>query len=262
MNNNVITYAKNELIKFNGIIFEPLSHKYFVDNMECISVTTLLSTYIKKFDTLYWSKYKANRLNVTQEEILTLWKEINTAACNRGNSLHKYLEYRMNNLPITTNINTNEISSLIYQAESFINDSRKYLILISSEFRMFDSDFLVAGTADALFFNTIAKEYQIWDWKTNKRMLMSSRDKLINGLEFLDDCDFILHSLQLSFYKVLLELNTNIKIGDCYVNWFNEYNSSYKPIKTIDFSKVIINVVLKNRYGELQGVINHNLFAA
>lgn len=262
MNNNVISYAKNELLKFDAIMFEPSSHKYFINNMECVSVTTLLNTYVKEFDSLYWSQYKASRLNISQEKVLDSWKVINEVACNKGNTLHKYLEYKISNLPIPGNMNINEISNLKLQADTFINDSKKYLILISSEFRLFDIDFLVAGTADALFFNTIAQEYQIWDWKSNKRMLMSSRNKLINGLEFLDDCDFILHSLQLSFYKVLVELNTNIKIGDCYINWFNEFNSSYKPIKTIDFSNLIINLVLKNRYAKLQEVIGNNLLVA
>ena len=49
---------------FNDIKFYDEPHKYFVNNKELISVTTLIHKYQEKFDEDYWSEYKANEHNI------------------------------------------------------------------------------------------------------------------------------------------------------------------------------------------------------
>ena len=54
------------------------------------------------------------------------------------------------------------------------------------------------------------------------------------------------YSLQLSLYKYIIEKNTNLKLGDSYIVWFNEKNETYKPIKCYDFQKEIVKMLEKN----------------
>ena len=43
--------------------------------------------------------------------------------------------------------------------------------------------------------------------------------------------------LELSVYKKMIEMNTNIKLGDSNIVWFNEENQNYKIIKCKDYSE-------------------------
>ena len=36
-------------------------------------------------------------------------------------------------------------------------------------------------------------------------------------------------------YKYLIERNTQLKLGDSYIVWFNEKNETYEPIKCRDY---------------------------
>jgi hypothetical protein len=52
------------------------------------SVTTLINSYKKKFDSDKWSKHVAKREGKSQQEILDKWSEITTVAQNRGTKVH------------------------------------------------------------------------------------------------------------------------------------------------------------------------------
>ena len=90
---------------------------------------------------------------------------------------------------------------------------------------------------------------EIWDWKSNAKINNESRYKLINGLEHMDDCELSIYSLQLQLYKHLLMRNTELRIGNCYIAWFNETNDDYKIIKTLDVNaeiEIICKRYIKN----------------
>ena len=40
-----------------------------------------------------------------------------------------------------------------------------------------------------------------------------------------------------------MQKNTNLKIGDCYIVWFNEKNDNYEPIKCRDYTEEIISMI-------------------
>ena len=52
-------------------------------------------------------------------------------------------------------------------------------------------------------------------------------------------CFMITYSLQLSLYKHIIEKNTNLKIGNCYLIWINEKNKNYKVYKCKDLESEI-----------------------
>ena len=48
------------------------------------------------------------------------------------------------------------------------------------------------------------------------------------------------YSLQLSFYRLILERNTDLKLGESYIVWFNENNNEYKVMTCYDFRDEIL----------------------
>jgi len=123
---------------------------------------------------------------------------------------------------------------------NFYNDTvaKGKLIPVKSELVIGDIDLMLCGMVDQLFWNERYQCYQIWDWKTNTKLRMKSDygNKMKGSLYMLDDCEFNTYSLQLSVYKKIIEMNTNIKLGESSIVWFNEENQNYKVITCNDYS--------------------------
>ena len=99
---------------------------------------------------------------------------------------------------------------------------------------------------DQLFYNEKSKKLEIWDWKTNKAIKDKNKwQQFKKPLSHLDVCELNTYSLQLSFYKLIVERNTELQLGDNYIVWFNENNDTYKVIKCYDFSDEILKIMNK-----------------
>ena len=126
----------------------------------------------------------------------------------------------------------------------FYDDCYGKLIPIKSEVIVGDEGFKICGMVDQLFWNNKADELQIWDWKTNKEIKRNNRwQQFKDPISHLDVCEFNTYSLQLSLYKYLIEKNTNLKLGDSYIVWFNEKNETYEPIKCRDYREEVVSLI-------------------
>jgi ATP-dependent exoDNAse (exonuclease V) beta subunit len=135
--------------------------------------------------------------------------------------------------------------------DKFYNDVHDKLIPIRTEFIVYDRQSLIGGMLDMLFYNIKVKEFQIWDWKTNKKFTKENKSQhLLNELCMLEDCDLELYSLQLELYKQIIERNTNIKLGKSYLVWFSHNNDSYEIIETKN-RKYYIDIIINNRIAEI-----------
>ena len=140
---------------------------------------------------------------------------------------------------------TNDIEVCKNHIESFYNDAKKNLALVSAELVVGDENVGVCGMIDKLFYNIKTGDYQICDYKTNKDIHSDKyAKKLKYPLDSIYDSKINLYSLQLSMYKWIIQRNTNILIGDCYLVWINENNDSYKIIKTIDYTNIVNDLFL------------------
>ena len=101
-----------------------------------------------------------------------------------------------------------------------------------------------------LFYNVRFNEFQIFDWKTNKKFSKQCDRRLLNDLFVLEDCDLVIYSLQLALYKLIIEKNTGVKLGKSYVVWFSHNNPTYEIIETKDRT-YYANLILNNRIKEL-----------
>ena len=114
-----------------------------------------------------------------------------------------------------------------------------------------DKEAMIAGMMDMLFYNVKAKEFQIWDWKTNKDFTFEMPNRhLKDDLYLLQDCDIEIYSLQLELYKQILHRNTDVKLGKSYIVWFSHNNPKYEIIETKD-REYYINQIIQNRIDSL-----------
>ena len=237
----------NELFTaFNDITFYDEPHKYFIGGKELISVTTLIGKYHEPFDEDYWSGYKATEHNLTPEEVLRAWKFINRKGTIKGSAIHDYAENLFQNkkfeYPSQMILNEfgfdpvlSEYETTKNHVDKFYGDVQGKLIPIRTEMVVYDKETLIGGMLDILFYNVKMKEFQIWDWKTNKKFDTENKERyLLGNLCTIEDCDLEVYSLQLEMYKQIIEKNVPIKLGQSYIVWFSHRNESYQIIKTTD----------------------------
>lgn len=242
---------------FNDVKFYDEPHKYYIDNTELISVTTLIHKYQNDFDVDYWSEYKASQFNVTQDEIKRAWNFINKKGTLKGSLIHSYAENLFQNkiyeYPTDLVLNTfgfdpikKEYDITKKYIDNFYRDTFDKLIPIKTEIVLCDKDYKIGGMIDVLFYNKKMNEFQIWDYKTNKDFTYENkRNNLLFELSDLEDCDLEIYSLQLSLYKYLIEKNTSIKLGGSYLIWVSHNNDNYKIIKTKDRTEYIEKILKK-----------------
>jgi len=242
---------------FNDVTYYDVPHKYYLGDKELTSVTTILHKYQDPFKEDYWARKKADEFNLSVEEVKNCWKFINKKGTLKGSIIHDYSEnlflhkvfYYPQDLVIKEfgfDPIRREYEITKKHVDNFYNDTVGKLIPIKTEFIMYDSESLIGGMTDIIFYNVKAKEIQIWDWKTNKDFTFeNSYQNLTNELSDLNDCDHEIYSLQLSMYKYIIEKNTGIKLGKSYLVWLSHNNNNYKVIEGID-RKNHINKIIKS----------------
>jgi hypothetical protein len=241
---------------FNDVTFYDEPHKYFLDGKELISVTTLIHKYQEEFQEDFWAEIKGCQHDLTPNQVKRAWRFINKKGTIKGSAIHDYAENLFQNkefeYPLQTIVNEfgfdpvlTEYNTTKMHVDKFYNDVRGKLIPIRTEFVVYDRESLIGGMLDMLFFNVKAGEFQIWDWKTNKKFDREEKSRhLLNELCMIEDCDLEIYSLQLELYKYIIEKNTGIKLGDSYVVWFSHNNPTYEVIKT------------KNRRYDIETIVN------
>ena len=236
-----------ELSKFDDIIYYDDPHVYYRNGKKMTSVTTLIGKFEKEFDEEYHSKRKAIQLGISQAEVLAMWKLKNLISTVKGSAVHSYIEnylahklfpYASESIALQFNgIDPvkEKFDKIIPLVHKFYDDIRGKLLPIKSELIVGDSDFDICGMIDQLFYNKKSGMLELWDWKTNEKIDTESKYKLLSPISHISQAKLDVYSLQLSLYKLIVQKNTNLKLGDSYLVWFNESNDSYKIYKCHDY---------------------------
>jgi len=264
---------------FNDVTYHDEPHKYYVDGKELISVTTILHQYQEEFQEDFWSRTKAEEYVLSQREVLRAWEFINKKGTMKGSAIHDYAENLFLNkvFPYPKQWILDEFGFDPVLAEyeitkkhvdNFYNDVRGKLIPVRTEMIVYDKESLIGGMLDMLFYNVKMKQFQIWDWKTNKKFtevqtdengvdissnsntVAGRNDRLSGILSGIPDNDMEIYSLQLAMYKLIIEKNTGIKLGDSYIVWFSHNNDNYEVMKTKD-RQFYVNMIMNDRIAEL-----------
>lgn len=248
---------------FNNVTFYDEPHKYYVNNNELISVTTLIHKYQEEFDGKYWSEYKGSQFNLKPSEILRAWNFINKKGTIKGSAIHDYAENLFQNkkyeYPKQLILNEFGFDPILAEynitkkhVDNFYNDVQGKLIPIRTEFVLYDEETHIGGMLDILFYNVKTSEFQIWDWKTNKDLTLECKSRhLKDELYMLEESDLEIYSLQLELYKQIIEKNTPIKLGKSYLVWFSHNNDNYKIIETKN-REYYVNQILNKRMEEIK----------
>jgi len=250
-----------DLNKFNCIKFLDSEHRYFINGKPATtSITSVISKCKAAFDNDKWSKHKAKQRNVDQEVILKEWQDNALFSTQLGTLLHSYIE----------NYWSNKIKK--YDQQSMINifgaekhtemrkllatfiksfhgmyDRSQHIVPIRSELVIGDYErSCICGMVDMLAFNEQENCFEIYDFKTNKKFTHRNpyKEKFIHpAIAHLDVSDLNSYSLQQSFYKLIIERYTNIRIKNCYLLWFDRSTSSCEKILCTDLTEYCTQIL-------------------
>lgn len=241
---------KNTLLlwtKFRDYHFYESEHYYtYKGERVGTSVTQFVGSKSQPFDKEKMSQRVAEKEGCTQQEILNRWQKGADISCVLGTLFH--LRSELYAAGKTFDIDYSEaeklnikkpvqerLEKLMPMQDEFFKSIHGRLLPLKTEFTV-GIDKYIAGNIDLLAWNEKDQEMQIWDYKTNKEIKMKNDfgKKMLDEFSDLDDCEFCHYSVQLNIYKEIIERNLGIKIGKCFLAYFNEKNEHWQPIQCMD----------------------------
>ena len=250
-----------ELTVFDDYLFDEEPHIYYYKGKKVgVSGTKLLEKYENVFDANKMAPFSARKLNMSTDEVLSMWETDNLISQVKGTHLHAYMENatanKVYNYPKEEVIGMFGYDALLepwfvitMMMDDFQKDIRGKLIPIKSELIIGSPDFDIAGAVDQIYFNKVTNELEIWDWKTNKEIKYEGYkgQTLLGKYRYLQDCNFVHYSIQLNVYKYILQNMTKLRFGACRIVWFNEKNDTYKVITCMDLYKEAEELLLERK---------------
>lgn len=221
-----------------SIEFDERTHTYRSGERTLISVTTLLSSWFKKFnpvETLRMMRSKPNwsqskYFGMTDEEIQSKWTADGLDASTKGTQLHAAIEEYYKTKTIT--LDTVEMGQFLRFAE------QANLNIAGLEQRVFDVEWGLAGTIDGLAH--YGDELDIYDWKRCKEMTQSYGYAIQPGLTHIPSSNFWKYSLQLNLYRALLE-KSGKKVRRMFIVCFHPDHLDFQQYEVgrIDVEKIL-----------------------
>lgn len=232
---------KNSHDRDNRVDFTSETHTYKIDDIETISVTTLIRKFFKEFDALGSAmNLRPNHIlyGKTPEEIVEIWNEKGRNAANGGTFLHEQIERYYLGLSY-------EKPSEFKHFELFYNH-HKTMIPYRSEWRIFDESHNIAGTIDMLVQD--GDRFDMYDWKRSERILDNNKFPIVNSqwrksgikeLSHVPDTSYNHHCLQQSLYKYILENNYGIKVNKMYLVIIHPAYNTYYKVEAVYMEKEV-----------------------
>ena len=226
--NEVKFNVNNKHNRDKRIEFYTEPHVYTIDKVPAVSVSTIIDKFFPVFDTEYRAAQKAPSLNMSPLEVEEMWKKKGELSAKNGKILHQQIEKYFLNKEVSTSKEFGLFKDFLI-SNSQINPFR-------TEWRIFDEEYLVAGTIDLVSKNN--NDYEIYDWKRSHRIIgLDKNPKIKNDfgdvgigkLAHIDDTPFNRYCLQQSMYKFILEKNYGISIKAMYIVVLHpDYANFYK----------------------------------
>ncbi|MEC8097632.1 MAG: hypothetical protein VX074_00550 [Bacteroidota bacterium] len=225
------------------ISFDEDTHTYFVNGEKVnFSVTEIVEKFFPKFDSEYWSNYKAKEklnhlkfydedtLQKTKSEILLEWDNKRKISSEKGSLLHKQIENYYNKA---------ESKIDVEEFKYFLDFLKTYPKLkpYRTEWQIYDSSLSLAGTIDMVYKKNNGELF-LFDWKRSKKILDVNGKILSNHYEYgLEDLSHIgassfnKYCLQLNIYRKILENNYDKKISSMNILVLHSKYDTYCHLK-------------------------------
>lgn len=237
-----------------NITFKEENHEYTIVGMnrKPISVTTLIHNYFDEFDadavirkmmsSANWAKSKY--YGRTPESIKEEWENTKNEASHNGTLMHKSIEQYINNEDVD-NPSTKEFGLFMkFWTEFFAQYSM--LAPYRTEWLVYDEDVGVAGSIDCVLSDKNGN-LVLLDWKRSKEIKLSNRfAKGKHPFSQYDDCNFTHYSLQLNFYRHILETKYHKNVIFMMLVILHPNQSSYicHPVNKIDVDHVWNSLII------------------
>jgi hypothetical protein len=217
-----------------SIIFNDADHSYKSidgDNIDWVSVTTLISNFKKPFDAkavaAKVSKNKKSKwFGIEPETILKIWDDESQRAMSLGTFYHNQREADLCSL---ASIEKDGVTIPIFSPNAEPNGVKvaplqKLESGVYPEHMVYLKSAGICGQSDLV--EIVNGKVYIIDYKTNKEIKKESfvnwegiSDKLSFPLLHLDDCNFNHYALQLSIYMyIMLKHNPKLRPGAMYIH--------------------------------------------
>tara|TARA_B100001121_G_scaffold133883_1_gene117277 strand:+ start:2285 stop:2989 length:705 start_codon:yes stop_codon:yes gene_type:complete len=187
-------------------------HKYQLRSNPSItfnSVTELISKYFEPFNKDSVASKLINThpkyFGMTKVELIKQWDERR----DHGSKIHKEIEDFIKSGKVATEQKSLDAIDWLER-----NSLEKEL---QSEAIIFSKELKIAGSIDVLIHDKKNNSYVILDWKTSKSIPKTSFNGKMGihpATRHLMDCKFIHYSIQLSFYRYILEMYYGLLISD------------------------------------------------
>lgn len=232
-----------------------------------ISTTGLISQYEQEFDSDTISQQVADKRGISQKEVLEEWRIENLHSTIKGSMVHEFAqslwegkEYKFDYLNVPKEIDLDRLKSdiekLIPQAINFYNDYKDMYELIGCEIYLGDEEFDECGATDQMMLNKYTGGITIIDYKTNKKIEYESyrHKKMLIPLHKYDDCNHVHYSFQLGDYKYKFEKNTNLKVDETFIVYFNVNADNYEIIEPLNMESEVKEVLNIRRVKNMNGM--------
>ena len=217
---------KGTLMKtdFSQIEFNEDKHRYLFNGRELTPVTTVIKQFQKPFDRDTIAQRVANRENRPVAEVIAEWEAKGERGRVLGTLVHEHIEKVLRGesdgqLSLDPFLSFNTKASEIVAFDRLWSDLSPTVSYCKDhiEWVIGDISLGVAGTVDSMLFSPKTGKYHIWDWKTGNFDLHNKWENLLGPFAHLDASKLHIYSLQLSLYRLIIELNTELELGDSYL---------------------------------------------
>lgn len=235
----------NEHPRDSHITFREHDHVYTLKNCSKrpVSVTTLIHNYFPKFDadkvitkmmrSSNWQNSKY--FDMSRDEIKKLWKKNGIEASTLGTEMHQsiedYINYKYeceNGTPEPQSFPKTKEFGYFLNFWKELRATHPYLKPYRTEWIVYDEDVMVSGSIDMVMIDERDGGLVILDWKRSKQI--KTENNFSNGFipfEKYHDCNYNHYSLQLNFYRQILERKYDQKIKLMMFIVFHPDNSDY-----------------------------------
>lgn len=232
---------------FFQIKFDANAHRYFIGDKELRSVTNFIKDFQKPFDRNGVAAKVAAKENRSIAQVVAEWEVTAERGRILGTTVHTYIEKVLRGeqngqltLDPFLSLNTKLPEIAAFDAFWYKLSPDMVCSPASVELVIGDEELGLAGTVDALLFSNDTGKSHIWDWKTGKFDLENQWENLLPPFDYLSASKFNIYSLQVSLYRLIIERNTGLDLGDSYIVHLSAANG-YQVHRAIDLRERLMD---------------------
>lgn len=229
---DIAVHITNKLYKgTEKLQYNEEKHKYFLDNIELTSVTKIVNNFKDSdFEAVKISNITAKKHNetydilnteyaLTNQYFLDRWKYNNEYRVALGTYVHLFAQ----SFPYFTKYELKEEQMIV----DYYKAMPKNYIHVCNEFKMYNTEYKFAGTADLLLYDIEDNSFIICDWKTSSKLDDKNSGYCKAPFNFYRNSKINGYNIQLIYYRYAFE--QMFKDMECYIpiSLLKDYNIDY-----------------------------------